>query len=171
MAKNASNSLFLLVCTVYLGLNSFLFFVQNQTVTGQMSDIYLGGSLISGLLAVVAALYMMMEDTGVDSTSADVTVPIINLCVPKWFFYIMLYVAVGVRLVLAYQSNHNTTGAESVWGYVWIVASLIIALGVWPNAAAYFRARGRISQEKREAAEDAKAEEAAARKARREALK
>ena len=169
MAKNASNSLFLLICTVYLGLNSFLFFVQNQTVTGTMSDVYLGGSLLSGLLAGVAFMYMTMEDTGIDSASADVTVPIIALTVPKWFFYIMLYVAVGVRLALAYQSNHNTTGAESVWGYVWIVASLIIALGVWPNAGAYFRARARIAQEKREEAEDARAEKEAARKAARAA--
>src|ERR1700692_1261671 len=117
--SRVSQAPYYIMMSVYLGINSFLWFVLNQTVTGNLSDVYLISSIVAGLLAVVCVLYVILEDDGKDTISADVRIPLIQLTVPKWFFYLASFAVMGARGYFAYESNHNATGAESLWGFVW----------------------------------------------------
>jgi hypothetical protein len=135
-----------IMMAVYLGLNAFIWAGLNQTVTGDMSNVYLFSSIVAGLLAVVAVLYIFLENTGHDTLSADVKVPLIQLTVPKWFFYLGSFAAMGARGYFAYMSNNHGTGFESLWGYVWILATGILFLATFPNAKVYFKTKAIAAQ-------------------------
>jgi magnesium-transporting ATPase (P-type) len=139
MASKASQIPYYIAMTVYLGFNALIYFVQNQTVTGGLSDVYLVASFVCGFMAFASFLYMILEDNGADTLSASVTV--LGITLSKMVWYLGVFAAIGVRAYFAYLSNHNATGAESVWGYVWLVSSVILLLMTFPNAKLYFKTK------------------------------
>jgi hypothetical protein len=151
--SRASQAPYYLIMSIYLGVNAFLWFMLNQTVTGNMSDVYLVSSLVAGLTCASGIFYAFAEDDGNDTTSADVMIPFIQLTIPKWFYYIASIVVMAARLWFGYQSNHNATGIESLWGYVWIVATLIVFFATLPNAKLYFKTRSVASKNRSRLAE------------------
>lgn len=148
--SKASQVPYYLFSAIFLGLNAFVFFCLNQGVTGGLSDVYLASSIACGFLAAVSMIYLALEDDGRDATEADVT--FLNICVPKWFWYMGLFAAIGVRSYFAYMSNHYATGGESVWGFAWIIASILLFLMTFPNAKLYFKKRARIAAANRASA-------------------
>jgi hypothetical protein len=156
MAARMSQVPYYLAMFAYLALNAFIYFVLNQTVTGYLSDVYLVASFGCGLLAAAAFFYMVLEDDGEDTLDANVTIPYVNVTISKPLWYLGALAAMGVRGYFAYQSNHNATGAESVWGYVWLMGTAVLFLMTWPNAKAHFKARATAARNR------AKAEAAAA---------
>jgi hypothetical protein len=160
----ASQAPYYIIMSVYLGMNAFLWFLLNQTVTGNLSDIYMVASMVAGLTCASCVLYAFAEDDGSDTTNADVKIPFIQVTIPKWFFYIASFCVMTARLYFGYESNHNSTGVESLWGYAWIVATLIVFFATFPNAKIYFKARAVAAKNraKLEAQEAAAAKAAAA---------
>ena len=144
MSAKANQVPYYIAMTVYLGLNAFIYFVQNQLVTGYMSDVYLASSFGCGLLAVASFLYLLLEDQGANTLDASVSFIGINLNKAVW--YLGVIAAIGVRGYFAYQTNHNTTGAESVWGYVWLGASVVLFLMTFPNAKQHLKAKAQAAQ-------------------------
>lgn len=139
---------------VYLVFNALIYFGLNQTVTGTLSDVYLGATAVTGLLAAISVVYIIFEDAGEDASEADVE--LLGITFKKWVWYVGCIVAIGARLYFAYDSNHNATGGESVWGAVWFISSLVLLLMTWGNAKKYFKNLARLAQQR-------KKEEAAAR--------
>jgi hypothetical protein len=163
MAASAKQIPYYIAMTVYLGLNAVIYFFQNQTVTGYLSDVYLVASFLCGFLAFASFMYCLLEDTGADTLSASVSVLGITLSKAVW--YIGVVACIGVRGYFAYMSNHNATGAESVWGYVWIVGSVVLFLMTFPNMKAHLKARALAAQNRAKLAAREAAQEEAAKKA------
>jgi membrane protein insertase Oxa1/YidC/SpoIIIJ len=137
----ASQAPYYLAMAIYLGLNAVLWFILNQTVNGNLSDIYMVASIVAGLTCVSCVFYAFAEDDGADTTSADVKIPFINLVIPKWFYYLASISVMTARMYFGYESNHNATGTESLWGFAWIVATLIVFLATLPNVKVYINTR------------------------------
>jgi hypothetical protein len=155
MSSNTlSARLYYIIVAIYMGLNAFIFFVQNSMVTGAMSDVYLAASIGAGFLSYAAVIYAILEDQGSNTLNADCMLfPGVRL--PKTIWYLGVLALIGVRGYFAYLSNHYASGAESVWGYVWIVASFILFLMTFPNAKTYLKAKAVAAQNRAKEAQKA----------------
>lgn len=127
---------FYIVMLIYQGLCGFIYMGLNQTVTGQMSKVYLFASIICYILAAASFAYMVLENDNVDA-DVDITIPWIDIPLPKPIWYILCVMSIGYRGWEALETNTNSTGFESIWGYLWVVGSLLAILMLLSNAVKY----------------------------------
>jgi hypothetical protein len=137
----ASQAPYYFIMSIYLGINAFLWLTLSQTVTGNLSDVYLVASFVAGITCAAGVFYAFAEDDGADTTSADVKIPFLQLTIPKWFYYFASMAVMAARMYFGYLSNHNGTGVASLWGYAWILATLIVFFATLPNVKIYFATR------------------------------
>ena len=130
-------SLYYLIVTVYLGIMAAFYAVLNSTVTDEMSDVYLGLSVVSGLLAFFSIGYWFTARKGQDDDADSEVVS--GLPFGKAYYYLGVFAISLIRCGVSYLANKHSTGLESIWSYLWIIASLIVIALTWGNWQTYRR--------------------------------
>ena len=120
---------------VYSGFSGFAAMVHNSIATGAESDFQLSVICLSVILGAMAVIYLAMSFEGQNDDS-DVHFGG-GVTLHKSWWYMGLLALAAYRIVEGYKHNHDATGIESVYGMVWIVASLILGLFTWANYKSY----------------------------------
>lgn len=123
-----------LCAAVYSGLAAFVYFIQNQIVTGTASDLYLALFVASCILCLASVLYFF---TGMSGGDEEADIDVAGLPFGKLYWYLGMLALVVLRIIGGYQTNHSSTGIASIWGAVWMVASIGIGLFTYANYRSY----------------------------------
>jgi hypothetical protein len=120
--------------TIFMGFVAFESFILNSTVVGYASDFYLATMVVSIGLAALSVFYAMRADAGDDD---EVDTEVAGLPVGKSWYYIAVLIICAWRVVIGYGLNHNETGLASIWGIIWVISGLGIALFTYANYRSY----------------------------------
>ena len=123
--------------TVYMAFVAVVSFIRNTMSTGIQSDFYLAAVALAVVLGVVSVIYMTRSQEG---SNDDVTIDVAGLPFGKGYYYIAVLGVCVWRSIEGYDLNHNGTGAASMWGMVWLLASLAIAAFTWANYQSFKKA-------------------------------
>lgn len=108
---------------IYMAFVALVSLVNNTRGTGALSDVYLVTLAIACALAALSVYYLFAAEAG-DNPDADVEVGGLGISKPVY------YLGVGGialwRMIAGYQLNHSTTGIASMWGILWLVASVVV---------------------------------------------
>lgn len=122
-------------------LTGVLWVGMNTVSSGTASIEYMVASIAAFGLAAVSILYVLFEQDGADISEADIILPLVNLEFPKWLWYFGSFAVIGGRLYFSFVENMNSTGIESIYSYVWIVASFLLFLATIGNGNKYLKNR------------------------------
>lgn len=119
---------------IFMALVAIVSYVNNTKVTGIESDFYLVVMVISACLAGISVIYLFMSQAGEDD---EVGVMIGSLPFGKVYYYVAVIVIAIWRIIVGYQMNHHSTGIESTYGILWLIAGVAITLFTWANYRSY----------------------------------
>lgn len=98
--------------------------------TGYVTDFYLVTLLASMVIAVASTYYVYAARHG---TNDEFDINVGDVSLGKKSYYIIVLVIALWRMLAGYQLNHTAYGVDAIWGILWIIAGIILAVFTYVN--------------------------------------
>lgn len=115
---------------IFCGLTALVCFWNNATAVGVISDLYLAAMIVSGCLAGASVLFMVIAKAGDDDEAG---LEVAGVPIGKQAYYVGVLVIALWRIIAGYQMNHLYTGIHAVYGVLWLLAGIGVAIFTYAN--------------------------------------